>query len=347
MRRDPSTTVATRVVAVVVSVVAHWILWSAGDVVLQLTPSDASLPRVPGRSFEIDWVSDPEEPSAERSPPPRPDGELVKLDYLVEERAPDNTRYISEFDNRVDRETRAPRRRPSEGQAEPAGQPRARPDGSDAPTPTMSTSTALRLLGREPTGSGNLAQDGRGVLDPSEDGEQAARGGGQVSPVGGIASLSPRGVEGLSSNLRKQWGGPGTMDLLDPELDEGDGNLLNTTRFRFASFFNRVRDQIAAQWHPEAVHAAHDPDGSRFGSRSRKTKLAISLNPDGTLHWIHLIEGSGVGYLDEEAIRAVRAAAPFSNPPEQLVDPSSGHIDFLFGFILEIGGDTRVIRYRY
>ena len=56
--------------------------------------------------------------------------------------------------------------------------------------------------------------------------------------------------------------------------------------------------------------------------------------------------GSHKGQAVRDAIRAVRAAQPFSNPPPGLVDPETGFIDFGFAFIFEIGQSPKIHRYR-
>jgi outer membrane biosynthesis protein TonB len=50
-----------------------------------------------------------------------------------------------------------------------------------------------------------------------------------------------------------------------------------------------------------------------------------------------VIRGSGVDFLDDEAIRAFTAAAPFPNPPSVLRG-DDGNITFNFGFYFEIDG---------
>jgi TonB family protein len=142
-----------------------------------------------------------------------------------------------------------------------------------------------------------------------------------------------------------QFARSGSYDDLDG-LEEDDETSTNSKRWKYASFFNRVRDAVAEHWHPEVVHASRDPDRRIHGTQTRKTRLFIKLNPDGSVNRIKTEQPSGVDYLDEEAIRAVRAAQPFINPPRQLIDSDSGLIEFSFGFIFEIDGRRRIFRYR-
>lgn len=333
-RTDASTWV-TAGFAAAASLLLHLLLWPVGDEILGAQFGNGRLPATAG-AMEVSLLPlpdtpEPEDEAAEREPR-EPTERLVKLDAVADEVRPEDADYVSEFDNRVAQEQRAPRQRPRPG-----------PDPSEARTGSVPTpadrpvGVALRPGRRASDEAGSAAQ---ALLD-DPDGSEAREGGGRT-----VAHLSPRAVPGLSESLRATWGSPGTMDALDPELEEGDGNVLNTRRFRYASFFNRLRDQVAEHWDPESAQMRHDPSGSIVGHRARRTVLFISLNPDGSLHRIRIHEPSGASFLDEEAIRAVRAAAPFSNPPPQLVDATTGHIDFLFGFILEVGGSKRIFRYR-
>jgi TonB family protein len=71
----------------------------------------------------------------------------------------------------------------------------------------------------------------------------------------------------------------------------------------------------------------------------------VSLSPKGDLAKIVVTSPSGVRELDDEAVRAFRAAAPFPNPPDGLLKGEL--ITFEFSFHFEIGGartSWRVLR---
>jgi TonB family protein len=317
-------------------VVAHLLLWPLGQIVSRRAGSGRVVPT--DGVMEVQLV-DPREADREDNPAEPPE-QLVDLDYLDKQELPEDAKYVSEFDNNPDEERRAPRQRPIPG-SQPHGD---RPDAEEQPARPKSpdkekVGMALPLGGRE-ANPGDADQSSPG--DAAEQSEDAERSEASKRPP----TLSPRGARGLPDSLRKEWGSPGTHDALEDELEEGPGNMLKTKRWMYASFFNRVRNGVAQHWHPEVVHAANDPDGRIYGTKTRKTRLLISLNPDGSLHKVRLDASSNVDYLDEEAIRAVRQAAPFTNPPPGLVDDGSGHIEFGFAFIFEIHGGRRIFRYR-
>jgi TonB family protein len=108
----------------------------------------------------------------------------------------------------------------------------------------------------------------------------------------------------------------------------------------FATFFNRMKRRVHQNWDPVSVWARHDPTGQVYGFKTRVTRVRVTLNPAGDLTKIIVSRSSGVDLLDDEAVRAFRAAQPFPNPPGGLVD-ASGNITFQFGFHLEIGGGRK------
>ncbi|MEX1367928.1 MAG: TonB family protein, partial [Nannocystaceae bacterium] len=165
----------------------------------------------------------------------------------------------------------------------------------------------------------------------------------QTDAKGGTAPPPRPGYRGTADALRKTFGGSGSRDRLE-DVDEGAESLLNTDRFRFASFFNRMRDQIAQYWDPNEVMARTDPDGRTYGRGTRRTLLHIRLTPEGVVKKVDIVKDSGVRELDKEAIESVHLAAPFVNPPPQMIDARTGFIEIDFLFVLQ-DGKTTIHRY--
>jgi TonB family protein len=278
---------------------------------------------------------DPQDPQAELSPEEQARQRLVQNHRLVNERRPEDNDKVSEFDHTVEHETRAPNEPDS---AVATSSPPGDPDAEEARRP----GEQARRPGDGETQAEGRQHDGR---DPDESALRTADDGRMASDEGASSEQGRVGLRGSAEDLAQIFGRRGSLDYLD-DVEEADENLLNTKRERFASFFNRVRNAVAQHWHPEVVHAARDPYGKVYGTKTRATRLRISLNRDGSLHQIWVDRPCGVDYLDEEAVRAVRAAAPFTNPPQQLVSLDSGHIDFSFNFILMIDGSKRIFRYK-
>jgi TonB family protein len=139
--------------------------------------------------------------------------------------------------------------------------------------------------------------------------------------------------------------GSGTEDYLR-DIDEGDQTVLNAKKWKFATFFNRVKQQVREHWRPAEVYQKRDPSRSIYGTKDRYTLLRVQLKPDGSLANVALETPSGVEFLDDEAIEAFKQAQPFPNPPAQLVEPG-GLISFRFGFYFEISGAPKFRVFRY
>jgi TonB family protein len=190
-----------------------------------------------------------------------------------------------------------------------------------------------------------------GSLAPLGDGMRARRGDGLISVEERTRSAEPQGGGGAgggtptlpdlrpSEKVLERAIGGGNVDFLD-DVDEGEETALNTKQFVFATFFNRMKRRVHQNWDPFSVWARHDPTGHVYGYKTRVTRVRVTLSPSGELSKIIVSRTSGVDLLDEEAMRAFRAAQPFPNPPAGLVD-ASGNITFEFGFHLEIGGGRR------
>lgn len=129
---------------------------------------------------------------------------------------------------------------------------------------------------------------------------------------------------------------PGAFPDYVKDIDKGNQTLLKTKEWKYASFFNRVKRAVAQHWHPDREYSRRDPKGNVFGFKTRTTILHILLHPNGTLKKIVLERPSGLTFLDDEAIKAFKKAAPFPNPPKRLVNRKTRQIAFRFGFIFEI-----------
>src|SRR5690606_31784569 len=112
---------------------------------------------------------------------PKLPGKLVDLDRVVDERPPDESDKIAEFDSRVDKEVRAPAQRPEPGAA--PRRPGDHPDAEDAPPsllhPRQASKSERPSAGASERGESELgegadapavdvdrADDGRAATDP-------------------------------------------------------------------------------------------------------------------------------------------------------------------------------------
>jgi TonB family protein len=325
-------------------------------------------------------------PQQQQPPPPPPPDQSAQIIETVKpenEQAPDRARFISEYDTRVEKETVArgavdeemvQRPGPKELESrekvteEPAVKEPVLPDevasedtetegppsegelamrkpGPDERREAQESATAGDLRGVDAPGNQLGVQPRKGdgpenrrrieAVDPGRDG--VGRKGGKKK----VPDLRP------SEDLLARVVGGGSVDHLEG-VEEGDETMLNSVGWKHAGFFNRLKRQVAQNWHPADIYARRDPQGNVYGHKNRRTVVRVSLQPDGRLADIIIVKKSGVDFLDEEAIRAFRAAQPFPNPPEALVDAKTKLITFTFGFHFEVdaGNPWQIIKYR-
>lgn len=122
------------------------------------------------------------------------------------------------------------------------------------------------------------------------------------------------------------------------DVDQGLETMLNTREFKYYSYYNRIRLQLSQHWEGKVkdklskmFKEGRSPASS---GQDRVTKLMILLNEAGNLVNIQVLLDSGVRDLDDAAIEAFRAAAPFPNPPKGIVE-GDGTVKIRWDFVLE------------
>ena len=121
------------------------------------------------------------------------------------------------------------------------------------------------------------------------------------------------------------------------DVDEGDGTYLSTREWKYASFFNRVKQSVNQEWNPNDQMRLRDPSGQIYGGRDRYTILTVTLDDTGRLKDAFVDKSSGLDFLDLEAIKAFERAQPFPNPPPGIL-ATDQTVRFRFGFFLEFSG---------
>lgn len=128
-----------------------------------------------------------------------------------------------------------------------------------------------------------------------------------------------------------------TNDYLK-DVDPGIETHLNAREFKYFSYYNRIRRQLSQYWEPKVrekmIKMFRTGRAPASTGQDRITKLMIVLNNQGRLMKVQLLSDSGVSDLDDAAIEAFRAAAPFPNPPKGIVE-DDGTVKIRWDFILE------------
>jgi TonB family protein len=328
---------------------------------------------------DLELLPPAERTEAEAAEDPTLAGQVVELPDVASA-PPDDAAFLAERDMKVEQQAvrHGDPSQPLAGPpappaltraAEPAPEPAlppAEPRPALAPPSSASLPRAGGALSMRPPGEGTGEVGGpRGGaaldLPPSTSGLGLARGalpaqagsapgaGGDAEVAGpaGEPAAAARSALDLAAMARSVTRGTGGSNDYLPGIDEGEFTALNAHRWKYATFFNRVKRDVARQWNPERAYRLRDPTGNVYGYKDRLTVLQISLKPDGSLHEVVVAGPSGVDFLDDEAIKAFELAQPFANPPGGLVDASSHLITFQFGFAFEIDREPtwRVFRY--
>lgn len=155
-------------------------------------------------------------------------------------------------------------------------------------------------------------------------GTQGRQGGAGEEGLPSLAQLTPSLTE-----LERISGMPANDALNDVETDAE--TRLNAWRWKHATFFDRLKKGVNRHWRGVEVYTRHDPTRHTYGTKSLLTWLSVTIDKNGNVTDIDVLEQSGADFLDEEAIRTMRAAAPFVNPPDALFGKDDT-FTFRFGF---------------
>jgi len=128
-----------------------------------------------------------------------------------------------------------------------------------------------------------------------------------------------------------------TEDYLK-DVQNSNETLLTTREFVYYTFYERIRVQLNQYWSGKVRDKLTKmfKEGRSIASTDDKvTKLLITMDKNGNIVKVQVLGASGVRDLDEAAIEAFQAAAPFPHPPKGLVE-SDGTIKVRWDFVLEV-----------
>jgi TonB family protein len=316
----------------------------------------------------------PPPPQKQKAPEQKTKGQVVDVAPSKDQTPPKDSRFVSDRNNTVEKETRSRHAHAGYAHTLPVPtQSQSGAQGAEAPArPPVAVgeggrpgTTPKPAAGEQPAARPEPKQEKLALRDdpsgaheppehrPPEPGE--GLGSPQVNPgersVQGPTDPGVPGTPGHRGDLSRLMpsaaaynrlaGGP-APDHLDG-VEEGEGTYLNTREWKYATYFNRVKQAVAPQWDPRTPLLARDPTGKMFAYKDRITFLAVTLDDRGGLRQLGVEQSCGVDFLDQAAMEAFRKAEPFVNPPRGLAD-ANGEIRFTFGFYLETGRSLRIFR---
>ena len=94
-----------------------------------------------------------------------------------------------------------------------------------------------------------------------------------------------------------------------PQLGEGESSTisLDTTKSKYISYFKHIRDKLYLVW--------RYPLAARMNNVQGTVRILFVIDRSGRLKEARVLQSSGSTILDNEALRAIRAAAPFGPFP--------------------------------
>ena len=256
----------------------------------------------------------PERP-AEEQPEELPDrGQIVDLPDPAQKERPDDANYLAEADRTVEEETKT-----EEYKINP-----------EILAPEYAEDSKMELediqdVGADTPSTG--ATVGNDRFDPQEDGVLAAL----PSPFH-LTNLDGVQRPTVSSHEAQRIAGAPNNDLLD--VEEGVAVNLNTKEFLYANYINQIRRLVVFYWRQQLDNL---PRSLRISKPQYKTVVFMSLNEDGLLDSIEILESSGLSPLDNAVVEAVKIAGPYPEPPEGLLDPDGRARLSDMGFTVEVG----------
>ncbi len=274
----------------------HLVLLGVGVVLFPyLAPGESDA----GRPVSLVILEPPEPPDAEEEEEeeePEPEGQIVEIAPPEIEEIPEESDYLSKYDQVVEEETRSER-----FEINPEVLARIYSEEQQAEEQDVIDLN----VEKESTG----ATVGNHRFDPNVDGSMAAL----PSPWEKTNREGPLDPVRSSQRNAALSGAP-QNDLLDERRDKAVA--LNTSKYAYAGYMERIRRQVNYWWRQNIDNL---PSSVRLSQSSYTTQVEVILNSDGALEFIEVTDESGSEEVDDCVVRAFRLAGPFENPPEGLI----------------------------
>lgn len=254
-------------------------------------------------------------------------GQIVTQDQRLNDEIPQDSKYLSKFNQRVEKETRAElndRFRNSTGAGGPQAQQATPGEAEKIREQTLSDNAEKR---KDP----KTEQKRPKQVYTSPDGIASDRSLQDFKP-----DFRPK-PQPMGTQARGGGDGPSATDDHLKDVAKGMQTLLSTREFVYYSYYNRIKERLRQYWEPkikEKLERVMRQGRTIASDVDRITKCVIILDSSGTLVRVQIVGASGLVDLDDAAVEAFRAAAPFPNPPEGIVE-QDGLIRIRWDFILE------------
>lgn len=293
-------------VFILVSVVVHTFVFT---VLMTLRAPEAPKKAA---NVEVEYLAPDELTPVEPLPKTKSPGSKLK-DQIVEQKKqvndekPEDSRFLSAFDQKILQQTKAERNGKFENTAQ-GGQPdEGSPDGDKKQ---------------------QVMNDEKKPVKHREKGELPS-----------LAELSPKFslTPGPQGPKMEETGNPSQTDDHLKDVNKGLQTLLSTREFVYYAYYARIKDALRQHWEPtvrEKVKIIYRQGRTIASANDRVTQVLVTLNKNGDLIKVEVLTQSGVEALDSAAVESFREAAPFPNPPKGMVEPD-GTVKIRWDFVLE------------
>ncbi len=158
----------------------------------------------------------------------------------------------------------------------------------------------------------------------------------------GPSQRSSQRQESQSNSSHSASGGSGGASTLSDRLNDsvkvGAFNALNTDRFVYYSYYERINSGIHGHWEGRVRDILYQYQRQGVMPKVPKpwvTEVEVLLTPQGAFHRAILHSSSGIEIVDQACIRAFTLGSPFLNPPKEMIQKDGFiHVYYNFGVFL-------------
>lgn len=271
---------------IIASFILHIGLFGVLPHLAELTPTKALLK--PGEQVTQVRLIEPETPKTETEPPPEQASAISDRDHTaVRQRLP-----------KMPPAPKAPL-----GNVEPIEKRMA----SLAPPPAPEE----LIRSREETTKKDVTPKAPGPSEKTDNGRSKHREQGDTRPKQNNSKKRQVDLTPTAQDIAKGFASSGAATEFFPEgeLDEAVVDI-NTREDRFFSYLLHLKQKIQGVWVYPAVAAKSGLGGA--------LTVEFSVSKDGELLYVNLLDSSGHTILDESAVKAIKAAAPYFPFPARM-----------------------------
>ena len=289
----------------------------------------------------------PPKPPEKKKEDLKPKGQVVDIAKPKVEKIPENSRFLSEYNSSVERETAATEHDENINvRGEKLKRQLAKKAENVNAESDESMIVPLQANNNEKNEPAKEQKIKKGELKGFDGNEGSYAAGKDKEIAGKIDAKDDKDEEGrvnvggrwIPKKLLPYLNGSDAV-LMSPSNDfledvkKGNETYLNTKEFAFAAYFNKMKQAISRNWNPNMAMLVNDPTGRMYTRKTRFTRLKVLISDKGKLVKAKVVVSSGIDVLDREAINAFKMAAPFAPPPEILLNKDR-QLEVRFGFTL-------------